>query len=459
MRADLPLPEQSLAAVATALRKGELTSTALTQALLERATAAQARLNCFLELDAASALAEAAAADGRRAQGADCGPLHGVPLAHKAMFDHVGQRNLLGGKIEQPVAGADAEVIARLRRAGALSIGQLNMSEFAFGPVGDNRHYGRCRNAINPEFMAGGSSSGSAAATAAGACYASLGSDTGGSVRIPAAANGVVGLKPTYGLVSRRGAMRLAPSIDFIGTLTRNVADCALLLQTIAGFDAADPGSSRRPPPNYGAALTRGVAGLRVGVVSDYFRDGITPDVATAMDRSLTVLQRAGAAIVEVRVPQPEVLAELSRAILYCEATALHGLWLREHGALYSPQVRVRASTGLAIPGSTYYEALCLRAPLLREFVEAAFRDCDVLHMPTLVIPVPRFTDVDVGSGPALWETLSRLVQNTAPFNYLGLPALAVPFGRTDNGMPASVQLVGRPFDEALLLQVAATLE
>jgi aspartyl-tRNA(Asn)/glutamyl-tRNA(Gln) amidotransferase subunit A len=446
----LPLTE-----IADCIARGLVSSVAVTEACLRVAQQQQLRLNCFLQIDAESALQAAAAADRALAGGAQPGALHGVPLAHKAMFDVAGRVSLRGARIASPPAMEDASTIARLRAAGALSLGQLNMSEFAFGPSGDNRHFGRCRNAIDPDYMAGGSSSGSAAATAAGACFGSLGSDTGGSIRIPAAANGVVGLKPTYGLVPRRGAMKLSPSLDFIGPVTRTVRDCARLLGAIAGFDARDAGSADRPVPNYEALLTRGAQGLRVARVRNYFFDHATADVRAACERGLAVLERAGACCLEVDVSTPEPLAELSRAVLYAEATALHSYWLRTAPELYSPQVRVRASTGLAIPASRYVEALLLRGRLLREFVTTAFRDCDVLLMPTLVIPVPKFSEVDVGAGPALWETMARLVQNTAPFNYLGLPAIAVPAGRTANGLPASIQLVAKPFDEATLLRAA----
>ena len=445
----------SLTEAATAVVSGRCTSVTLTEAYLARAHIEQDRLNCFLTLDSDRAMAAAQQADEALRRGLTPGLLHGVPLAHKAMFDVAGDVSLRGARIHVAAATSDATVIARLRDAGAISLGQLNMAEFAFGPTGYNKHYQRTRNAVNPDYMAGGSSSGSGAATAARACAASLGSDTGGSVRIPAAANGVVGLKATYGLIPRRGVMKLSPSLDFVGPITRTVRDCARLLGVIAGYDAPDAGSSPRPVPDYELLLARGARGLRVARVRNYFFDHVTPDVVAACERSLTALEKAGARVLEVDVPEPEPLAELSRAVLYAEATALHGEWLRTAADRYSPQVRVRALTGLAIPASTYYEALCLRGLLLREFVSQAFRDCDVLLMPTLVIPVPRFADVDVGTGPALWDTLARLVQNTAPFNYLGLPALSVPAGCTANGLPASVQLVGRPFDEATLLRAA----
>lgn len=450
----------SLVEVAALIREGSVTSTAVTAAVLERAHAAEARSHCFLEIDAEGAMRAAAHADKLRASGAAPGLLHGVPLAHKDMFDIAGERVRYGSRVRgEHVPATTATVIERLEAAGAIRIGALNMSEFALGPTGHNGSRGDCRNALNPDYIAGGSSSGSGAAVGAFAAFGALGSDTGGSVRIPAAANGVVGIKPTYGRVPRSGAMRLAPSIDVIGPLARTVRDSARLLGVISGHDPRDGASSRLPVPDYEAALAGGVSGLRIGVPRNYFYDVVTDDVRAAMQQSLAALRAEGAIIIEIDVPDVAPMAELSRAIVYSEATGLHGHWLRDRPQVYSPQVRVRASTGLGIPASVYVEALLLRMPLLRRFVAEVFSRCDVLHTPTLPIPTPTLAETDVGGGEALWRTLSRLVYCTAPFNFLGLPAVSVPAALAANGMPTSVQLVGRPFSESLLLRVAAAHE
>ncbi len=449
-----------LVEVAERIRDGSITSVAVTEAVLARAQREQVRLNCFLEIDTQGVLRAAEQADRRRAAGHSLGPLHGVPLAHKDMFDVAGQVVRYGSRVRGTYrATGSATVIERLEAAGALRLGALNMAEFALGPTGHNAIWGDCRNALDPDFMAGGSSSGSAAAVAAGAAYGALGSDTGGSVRIPAAANGVVGLKPTYGRISRHGSMRLAPSIDVIGPLARSVRDCARLLRVVAGHDPRDAQSSRLPVPDYEASLDNGLRGVRIGVPRNYFYDVASEDVRVAMQRSLDGLRSQDATVVELDVPDAQPLAELSRAIVYSEASGLHAHWLRERGDAYSPQVRVRASTGFGIPAALYYEALLLRVPVLRHFVNEIFARCDVLHTPTLPIPTPTLSEVDVGAGEQLWQTLSRLVHCTAPINFLGLPALAVPAARAANGMPTSVQLVGRPFSEPLLLRVAAAHE
>jgi aspartyl-tRNA(Asn)/glutamyl-tRNA(Gln) amidotransferase subunit A len=287
--------------------------------------------------------------------------------------------------------------------------------------------------------------------------FASLGSDTGGSVRIPASANGVIGLKPTYGLIPRTGSMKLSPSIDVIGPMARSARDIALLLEVLAGADGLDACSSSRPRPRYTQEMSLGVDGLRIGVPRNYFPVGVAPSIRSAMEASLGLLERAGATLVPLDVPQEvAAMAELSRAVVYAEATALHAAGLRNMGSRYTPQVRLRASTGLGIPAPVYLEALHWRLPVLRRFVEQVFSRCDVLQTPTIPIPVPRRDETDVGAGPALWELLAQLVRCTAPFNYLGLPAISVPAGLDGRGLPIGAQYVARPFAEAVLLRVAA---
>lgn len=487
----MPSPcDLGLLEAAAHLREGRLTSAALTDALLVRADWAQARTNCFLRIDAEAARHAAAFADERlaaaRAAGVDLAatqPLLGLPLAHKDMFVGTGSTAgaaggwlpSCGSRVREAatalasgpagtaeavsaarVAPLPATVVARLEAAGAHAIGALNMAEFALGATGHNAAFGDCRNAWQPDFISGGSSSGSGAAVACGATFASLGSDTGGSVRIPAAVNGVLGLKPTYGLLPRTGSMKLSPSIDTLGPVARSAPDLAAVLQIVAGADGRDALASRRAPPDYAAALGRGVEGLRIGLPRNHFFAVATPEVRAAMERCLALLEGAGARIVEVTVPDAAPLAELSRAVVYAEATALHASQLRTQAARYTPQVRLRASTGLAIPGTACLEALRLRLPLLERFVGEVFGRCDVLHTPVLPIPVPRRDETDVGGGAALWEILAKLVYCTAPFNYLGLPAVAVPAGLDARGLPLSAQFVARPFAEATLLRVAA---
>lgn len=445
------------------LREGRLQSVELVREALARARLAQLRHNCFLQIDAEGAMAAAEIADallqGCAREGVrPPGALLGVPLAHKDMFEREGRPTSCASKVREPrAARGSATVISRLDLAGAVDLGTLNMAEFALGATGHNATMGDCRNAWDPQFISGGSSSGSAVAVASGAVFASLGSDTGGSVRIPASANGVIGLKPTYGLIPRTGSMKLSPSIDVIGPMARSARDIALLLEVLAGADGLDACSSSRPRPRYTQEMSREVEGLRIGVPRNYFPVGVAPIIRTAMEASLALLERAGATLVPLDVPQEvAAMAELSRAVVYAEATALHAAGLRNTGSRYTPQVRLRASTGLGIPAPVYLEALQWRLPVLRRFVEQVFSRCDVLQTPTIPIPVPRRDETDVGAGPALWELLAQLVRCTAPFNYLGLPAISVPAGLDSRGLPIGAQYVARPFAEAVLLRIAA---
>lgn len=451
-----------LTTAAAALREGRISSVALTRAALERAQEVQARCRAFLEIEAELALAAAERADealdaARRRGREPESKLLGIPLAHKDMFDRAGRVLRFGSRVLHEHRPRDsATVIARLEQAGAVTTGALHMAEFALGATGHNGAFGDAANAWDPAYIAGGSSSGSGVAVAAGAVFGSLGSDTGGSVRIPASVNGVFGLKPTYGLIPRTGSLKLSPSIDVIGPVARSVRDLALLLAEVAGHDGRDALASRRPVPDYTRTLDRGVAGLRIGIPTRYFFEHVDPEIEAALERARREWMQAGAVEVPLEMPLVETFAELSRAVVYSEATALHAHWLRSRPERYTPQVRLRANTGLGIPAPVYLEALQWRPMLLERVVDEVFGRCDALLTPTLPIPVPTREATDVGAGEALWAILSRLVRCTAPFNYLGLPALTLPVGRDRRGLPIGAQLVGRPFSEATLLQIAA---
>ena len=461
--------ELGLVEVAARLAERRLRSVDVLQALLKRADRVNLRTNCFLSLEPKSAGARAELADALLDEAWRRGRepttrLLGVPLAHKDMFDREGFVASCGSRVPGGgVALRSATVIQRLELAGAVTVGALNMAEFALGATGHNAAFGDCRNPWNPDYITGGSSSGCGAAVACAVAFGSLGSDTGGSVRIPAAANGIFGLKPTYGLIPRTGSMKLSPSIDVIGPFARSVEDLACLLQVVAGGDGADTHCSMRPLPDYldavGRAATRGIEGLRLGIPQNYFLDELDASVRAAFERSLALFEAAGARVVAVRVPAIEWMAELSRAVVYSEATALHASRLRSHAASYTPQVRLRASLGLAIPSTLHLEALQARLSVVEEIHREVFGICDVLLTPTLPIRVPRRDETDVGAGPDLWPILSKLVRCTAPFNYLGFPALSMPAGFDDRGLPIGMQLVAAPFAEATLLSAAVIHE
>jgi aspartyl-tRNA(Asn)/glutamyl-tRNA(Gln) amidotransferase subunit A len=274
---------------------------------------------------------------------------------------------------------------------------------------------------------------------------------------------GVLGLKPTYGLLSGHGMMPLSGSADTPGIFARTAVDLALLLAAVAGHDPNDQRTAERAVPEYGRAfdVPELPRGLRIGVPRGFFLEQVSADVQRALDASLRALVALGAELVEVTVPESVVAhyTELSRVLVYAEATALHGPRLQRRWREYSPQVRVRAASGLAIPAPVHQQALQLRPTLLREFVATVFAHCDVLHLPTLAIPAPTIAETDVGAATVMWEKIAMMVRCTAPFNYLGLPGLAVPCGFTDNDVPTSFQLVGRPFSEAQLLRIAHAYE
>ena len=319
----------SLTALADALAARELSALEVMEATLARAEALQPVLNCFISLEAGRALEEAAAADAALARGDAPGPLHGVPIAHKDLFFRAGRVSTCGSRILRDfVPDHDSTALARLRRAGAITLGGLNMAEFATGPTGHNEHWGDCRNPWNPDHIPGGSSSGSGAAVGARIAFGALGSDTGGSVRLPAACCGIVGLKPSEGLISRHGIMELSRTMDTVGPLCRTVRDVARMTQAMAGHDPRDGASVRRPVPDYEAGLGTALDGIRVGVPRDWFYDLATDEVRKLTEDSLEVLREAGAETVEVSIPDMQRLTDLANVVFPCEAAAIHEPWL-----------------------------------------------------------------------------------------------------------------------------------
>jgi len=448
--------ELSLAQVARAIRTKKLSSLEVTRACLEQAHRVQTRLNCFISIEDDAAIKAAKAADRALRSGHKPGPLHGVPLAHKDMFYRKGRISTCGSKILRDFRpDVTATVVARLYAAGAIWLGGLNMSEFAADPTGHNVHFGNCCNAWNPEHIAGGSSSGSGVATAARACFGALGSDTGGSIRHPAAANGVVGLKPTYGRVSRFGVLARSWSLDTVGTLTRTVRDCALMMRVIAGADANDSTCSTKPVPNYERALTGSVKGLRIGVPANYYYDGATDEVRTAMHASLDVFRSLGARVVELAVPDPQRFFDISNVISQAEAASLHAHWMRVRPEDYSLTTRTRTKPGFAISAVDYLEALESRPKLAREFIDTVYKKVDVLHAPVMVMPVPTIAETTPGTAEDVRPIVNRISRNNRPANFLGIPALSVPAGFSANGLPLAFQLMGRPFEESTLLCAA----
>ena len=450
------LVQLTLIAAATAIRRKKISSVELTRACIEQAQAVQPKLNCFIALEEEDALKAARKADRALKRGTRLGPLHGVPLAHKDMYYRAGKISTCGSKILKDYRPAvTATVVARLADAGAIWLGNLNMAEFAANPTGHNDHWGHCRNPWNPAHMTGGSSSGSGAAVGARACFGSLGSDTGGSVRLPAAACGVVGLKSTNGLISRYGVMPRSWSQDTVGPLTRTAADCARLTRVIAGPDPRDPTCATQPVPNYEQELAGRIKGLKIGVPANHYYDDVSDEVRRAMQASLAVLSSLGARVVEIRVPDPARIFLLSNIVTIAEAAVVHGRWMRERPDDYSMYVRTRVEPGFHITAPAYLEALNLRAHYLDEFLRTVFSQVDLLHAPVIGIPVPTIEETEPKAAGDVLGLVARITRNTRPTNYLGLPALSVPAGFSANGLPIAFQLMGRPFSEALIFRAA----
>jgi aspartyl-tRNA(Asn)/glutamyl-tRNA(Gln) amidotransferase subunit A len=445
-----------LCEAARKVRTGEVSSESLTQQAIARARHVQPLVNCFISLDEEQALTQARAADLAIARGDQLGALHGVPLAHKDMIYRAGHITTGGSSLlAQQRASVTATVARRLDEAGAIWLGGLHMAEFAANPIGQNASYGDCHNAWAKNRISGGSSSGSAVAVALRACYGSLGSDTGGSIRLPAALNGIVGLRPTYGRVSRYGVLPRTWSMDTIGPMARTAKDCARLLGVIAGADSADSSSSALPVPDYEAALTGDIRDIRIAIPTDYFYDDLSPEVNDGLERSLHLLTELGAQVIRVPVSNVDLLYQLGNLISQVEAAAIHGKLVKQHGDAYPMVLKTRMESGSYVPAIDYLGALSARARLVQAFTTEVFSKADVLHVPVIGMAAPLFKDITPTSSSDVFPLLARTARYTRPFSTLGVPAVAVPAGFTTEGLPIGFQLVGRPFSEALLLRVA----
>jgi aspartyl-tRNA(Asn)/glutamyl-tRNA(Gln) amidotransferase subunit A len=449
----------SLTEVAQAIAQKRISSREATQSCLNRIAQWQSPLNAFMAIDAHEALAAADDADASLAKGTIRGALHGVPLAHKDMYYDAGKVVTCGSRIRRDfVATSTATALQRLKDAGTIRLGSLQMVEFAYGPTGHNTHYGPVHNPWGLDHITGGSSSGSGAAVAARLTFAALGSDTGGSIRMPAHFCGVTGLKTTVGRISRAGAMPLSQSLDTVGPLARTVGDCALLLGLMAGADANDPTAASGPLPDYMAATRESMKGLKIGVPNAFYVDDLDPEVARILDETVVVLKREGAEIVQVELPDQRQLTAACQLVLAVEAAALHKRWLIERPQDYGPQVLMRLQNGLAIPGVSYLEALRWRGPALAAHL-AAVAGVDAVIAPVAPVAAPTIAESDVGNSPDAEAVIQRLTRFTRPINYLGLPSLAIPSGFTKSGLPVGMQLVGRSFDEAMLLRIGAAFQ
>jgi aspartyl-tRNA(Asn)/glutamyl-tRNA(Gln) amidotransferase subunit A len=421
----------SLAQAVKAVRAGEISTDELLRACRARIERWQPRINAFVALEE--------------------NPPAGVPLAHKDMFYRAGKVSNCGSKILRGhVAAETSSALARLDAAGFAQIGTLNMSEFAYGPTGHNEHWGDCRNPWNTDCIAGGSSSGSGAAVAARLVFGALGSDTGGSVRLPAAVCGVSGLKTTWGRVSRHGAMPLSASLDTVGPLARSAEDCALMLQAIAGFDPLDPISSREPVEDYAANINSNRS-FKVGLSTAWIEREAEPEVAAAVLAAARVFKSR----IEAEPPDFDTLSTHCLVVMQAEASAQHANWMRERPADYGSAVRARLEAGYAIPATAYLEVLRMRAAWLERFCSTTLSGADLYLVPAMTTTTPTLEQTGPKGGADMPTLLARVTRLTRWVNYLGVPALVVPCGFDSRGMPISMQLVGRPFGEGTLLAAA----
>ncbi len=473
----MELYEHTIHTLHQQLKLRQVSSVELTKALLARIAATDPSVNAFITVTSEQALADAAAADARIARG-DCAPLTGIPVALKDIFLTEGIRTTCASRmLENFIAPYDATAWARLKAQGAVLLGKLNQDEFAMGSSNENSAFGPVHNPWNRDHIPGGSSGGSAAAIAAQQAIATLGTDTGGSIRQPASHCGCVGLKPTYGRVSRYGVIAYASSLDQVGPLTRDVTDAALLLGAIAGHDPKDSTSVNCPVPDYTAALTLDLKGRTIGLPKEYFIEGLDPEVQQAMQQAIETYRRLGAEFVEVSLPHTSYAVATYYLIATAEASSnlaryegvrfghrakdtagLIDLMMRSRSEGFGAEVKRRIMLGTYALSSGYYDAYYLKAQKVRTLIQQdftnAFEKVDLLLTP--VAPTPAFRIGEKTADP-LQMYLSDIF--TIPVNLAGICGISVPAGISDAGLPIGLQLLGRPFGEETILQAAYSFE
>jgi aspartyl-tRNA(Asn)/glutamyl-tRNA(Gln) amidotransferase subunit A len=430
------------------LRRKGTTPVELTEACLKRIERYNPAVNAFITITGEQALETARQMLGEQQRGKWRGPLHGIPIALKDNIDTAGVRTTAAsGLFKDRVPAEDADVVRRLKEAGAVVLGKLNMHEFAYGGTSDVTYFGAVHNPWALDHIAGGSSGGSAAAMAADLCFGTLGTDTAGSVRMPSSYCGVVGLKPTYGRVSIRGIIPLSWSLDHCGPISKTVEDAALMLQVIAGYDEPDPTTVNAPVPNYSAAMRMPVAKLRLGLPRAMFYEGLNPEVARAVETAIGVLRKMTQNVTETNLPPlPSRLP-----IIGAEAYAYHTKWIAESPGLYQPFTRDRIIANAAGVKAPEYADALHETQVLRREITKSFASVDLLITPTMVGPAESLADTR--------NFDAKGIRNTLPFDILGLPTISVPCGFTNSGLPIGLQISGAPWAEGTVLALAQAYE
>ena len=441
------------------IRDKEISPVEIIEAHLARIEETEPVLNSFITLLPEESRAAARRAEADIQAGRYRGPLHGIPVALKDLYNTAGVRTTSGSKLfDTFVPDRDCTVARRFGEAGAILLGKLNLHQFAYGPTGENPDYGHMHNPWDPDRVAGGSSGGSGSATAAGQCTITTGSDTGGSIRIPAALCGIVGLKPTYGLVSRYGLTPLSWSMDHPGPMVRTVEDAAIAMNAIAGYDPNDIASANVTIPDYTTALAGDVRGVRIGVPTEYFEAPLDPQVSQAVRDAIATLESMGAQVKEVSFPMFQDSQAISSAILMAEAAAYHRDLLARDGDKLYPPVRLRLEAGLFITAADYLRAQQARTQFNRQ-TRDLLKDVDLLAGPAEPVTAPELLAEQVQAGEHSVGTTAALTQYTRPYNINGFPAISICCGFSDADMPIGLQLAGRPFDELTVLKAAYAYE
>jgi len=444
---------RSIQQISELLREGSVSPVELTEDCLTRIEKLNSQLNAFITVTADSARAQARHTEGEIQRGKWRGPLHGVPIALKDLIDTASVRTTAAsGLFKDRVPVEDAEVVRRLKDAGAVLLGKQNLHEFAYGGSSMVSYFGEVRNAWNAEYIAGGSSGGSATAVAAGLCYGAIGTDTAGSVREPAALCGVAGLKPTYGRVSARGIIPLSKSLDHVGPIARTVADTAIILQAIAGFDTTDKASVDTPIEDYLTGLEKPASPLRIGIPRKFFFDDLDPEIESAITHALSGLASMGVELRDLALSVP-----VDRTLQSAESYAVHADFVASRAAEYQPETLRRIRTGQNVSPETMLE--CRRElDRCRHDIAALFEKVDLLVTPTTPIAAPSIAELK--QNPDLLRPKElMLLRNTRPINVWGLPAISIPCGFTSAGLPIGLQIVGPHWGETRILRLAHAYE